>query len=102
MLIASDANRESLRDILAEAARRQLPTDQRPAKELNAISHGDNHQGVVLETGPYPYADFEEPFARAHAGNEPPFLLLLDQVQDPANVGRLLRTAEACGVHGVY
>src|SRR6185503_5605706 len=92
----------SLRDILAEAGRLHVKIDSRSTKELNLISHGDNHQGVVLEVGPYPYAEFDEPFARAHAAGEPPLLLLLDQVQDPANVGRLLRTAEACGVHGVY
>src|SRR5574341_1105672 len=102
MMIASDANRDSLREVLTEAERQRIKIDQRPARELNIISHGDNHQGVVLEVGPYPYADFDDPFARAHLANEPPLVLLLDQVQDPANVGRLLRTAEACGVHGVY
>ena len=102
LIIASDANRDSLRDVLAEAQRRKIKIDQRLTKELNTISHGENHQGVVLEVGPYPYAEFDEPLARAHSAGEPPLLLLLDQVQDPANVGRLLRTAEACGAHGVY
>ncbi|MEK7312102.1 MAG: 23S rRNA (guanosine(2251)-2'-O)-methyltransferase RlmB [Chloroflexota bacterium] len=102
LIIASDANRDSLRDVLAEAQRRKIKIDQRLTKELNTITHGENHQGVVLEVGPYPYAEFDEPLARAHSAGEPPLLLLLDQVQDPANVGRLLRTAEACGVHGVY
>ncbi len=102
LIIASDANRDSLRDVLAEAQRRKIKIDQRLTKELNTITHGENHQGVVLEVGPYPYAEFDEPLARAHSAGEPPLLLLLDQVQDPANVGRLLRTAEACGAHGVY
>jgi len=102
LIIASDANRDSLRDVLAEAQRRKIKIDQRLTKELNTITHGENHQGVVLEVGPYLYAEFDEPLARAHSAGEPPLLLLLDQVQDPANVGRLLRTAEACGAHGVY
>ena len=102
LIIASDANRDSLRDVLAEVQRRKIKIDQRLTKELNTISHGENHQGVVLEVGPYLYAEFDEPLARAYSAGEPPLLLLLDQVQDPANVGRLLRTAEACGVHGVY
>lgn len=102
LLLAADADHNPLRGVLAEALRRNVKVDRRPAKELDAISRGENHQGVILEVGPYPYADFDEPIARAHAANEPPLLLLLDQVQDPANVGRLLRTADACGAHGVY
>ncbi len=102
LIIASDADRDSLRDVLAEVQRRKIKIDQRLTKELNTISHGENHQGVVLEVGPYLYAEFDEPLARAYSAGEPPLLLLLDQVQDPANVGRLLRTAEACGAHGVY
>jgi 23S rRNA (guanosine2251-2'-O)-methyltransferase len=102
LLLADDADRQALKDVLAEAERRHVRVETRPAKELNGLSHGDNHQGVVIEAGAYPYAEFDEPFALAQAAGEPPLLLLLDQVQDPANVGRLLRTAEACGVHGVF
>ena len=101
LLLADDADTNALSEVLAEAKKRSLKIERKPRKDLNLISHGDNHQGVALETGPYPYADFDEVLARAEAAAEPPLLLLLDQVQDPANVGRLLRTAEACGVHGV-
>lgn len=102
LLVAEDADRQALGELLAEAQRRSLRVETRPVKEINQISRGDNHQGVALEVGSYPYAEFDEPFELAQAAGEPPLLLLLDQVQDPANVGRLLRTAEACGVHGVF
>jgi len=102
LFIAADADQQALNDVLIAAKKRHLQIEQRQTKELNNISHGDNHQGVVLEVGAYPYAEFDEPIQFAEAKNEPPLLLLLDQVQDPSNVGRLLRTAEACGVHGVY
>jgi 23S rRNA (guanosine2251-2'-O)-methyltransferase len=102
LLLSDEADRNALKDVLAEAQRRHIRIDTRTAKELNVISHGDNHQGVAIEVGVYPYAEFDEPFVIARAANVPPLFLLLDQVQDPANVGRLLRTAEACGVHGVY
>lgn len=102
LLLAEDADQDSLREVLAEARGRNLKIDRRPRKDLNVISHGDNHQGVAVEVGPYPYAEFDAALDRANSLGEPPLLLLLDQVQDPANVGRLLRTAEACGVHGVY
>lgn len=60
-----------------------------------------NAQGVALETGDYPYAQLEECLRRAKASGEPPFLLLLDHLQDPQNLGTLIRTAEAMGVHGI-
>ncbi len=60
-----------------------------------------HHQGVALETGPYPYVALDTVLAAAHSSGEPPLLLLLDLLQDPQNLGALLRTAEAAGVHGV-
>jgi len=60
-----------------------------------------NHQGVIAEASPYPYAELDDIFALASHQNTPPLLLLLDLLQDPQNVGSLLRTAEAVGAHGV-
>ena len=59
------------------------------------------HQGVVLEASAYPYADLAAILALAEQRGEPPLLLMLDHFEDPRNVGALLRTAEAAGVHGV-
>jgi 23S rRNA (guanosine2251-2'-O)-methyltransferase len=60
-----------------------------------------SHQGVVLEASEYPYSSLDELLGFAEARGEPPLLLLLDLLKDPHNVGSLLRTAEAVGVHGV-
>jgi 23S rRNA (guanosine2251-2'-O)-methyltransferase len=60
-----------------------------------------NHQGVMLETGEYPYVELDECLALAAERGQPPLLLLLDHLQDPQNIGTLLRTAEVVGVHGV-
>jgi 23S rRNA (guanosine2251-2'-O)-methyltransferase len=60
-----------------------------------------NAQGVALEVGDYPYADVDEMLAQAKKQDEDPFLLILDHVQDPQNLGTLIRTAEAMGVHGI-
>lgn len=60
-----------------------------------------NHQGLALEVSPYPYATLEQALARAAQRGEAPLLLLLDHLEDPQNVGALLRTAEAMAVHGV-
>lgn len=60
-----------------------------------------NHQGVAAEVSAYPYTDLGEILTQAEGRDEPPFLLLLDCLEDPQNLGTLLRTAEVVGVHGV-
>jgi 23S rRNA (guanosine2251-2'-O)-methyltransferase len=60
-----------------------------------------NHQGVVLEASEYAYDALDELYAAAESADEPPLFLLLDLLKDPHNVGSLIRTAEAVGVHGV-
>ncbi|MFN2185663.1 MAG: 23S rRNA (guanosine(2251)-2'-O)-methyltransferase RlmB, partial [Anaerolineae bacterium] len=60
-----------------------------------------NHQGLAAEVSGYPYVEMAEPMRLARESQASPFLLLLDHVQDPQNLGSLLRTAEAAGVHGV-
>jgi 23S rRNA (guanosine2251-2'-O)-methyltransferase len=62
---------------------------------------GVNAQGVALEAGDYPYVTVEKCLDYAQSLGEPPLLLLLDHLQDPQNLGALMRTAEAMGVHGV-
>jgi 23S rRNA (guanosine2251-2'-O)-methyltransferase len=78
-----------------------VPITTTDRKAINLATHGERHQNLILEVGPYPYADFDDLLARAEARGEPPFVLLLDLMQDPRNVGAILRTAEALGVHGV-
>jgi 23S rRNA (guanosine2251-2'-O)-methyltransferase len=58
-------------------------------------------QGVALEVGDYPYVELDEILERAAESDEDPLLLILDHVQDPQNLGTLIRTAEAMGVHGI-
>jgi 23S rRNA (guanosine2251-2'-O)-methyltransferase len=64
------------------------------------VGHG-HHQGVVLETSDYPYVDLDDLLTDAHSAGRPALYLALDLLQDPQNVGSLLRTAEAVGVDGV-
>lgn len=88
-----------LRDIRHLAAQVKVPLRSAARDKLNQVT--PQHQGVLLEAGPYPYADLDEVFARARERAEAPFLLVLDALQDPQNLGTLIRTAEAVGVHGV-
>lgn len=101
LTVARDGDLKDAQDLLAEARRRKIPIVDSDKKTLNLAAHGEPHQNVLLEVGPYPYADLAEVLDTARARGEPPFVLLLDLVQDPRNVGAILRTAEAMGVHGV-
>jgi len=77
-----------------------VPVDRTERRNLDRLGN-INHQGVTLETSEYPYSALENVLALAQSRDEPPLLLLLDLLKDPQNVGSLLRTAEAVGVHGV-
>lgn len=101
LTVSGDLDRAAAADILAEARQRKIPIQEADKKILNVATHGEPHQGVLLEVGPYPYVDLDDLTAYAAQRHEPPLLVLLDLVQDPRNVGALLRTAEAMGVHGI-
>ena len=88
-----------LPEVLRLAKLRGLAAEEAPRDKLDALS--SHHQGVALETSAYPYAALEDLIQSAKNQSEPPFFLLLDLIQDPQNLGTLLRTAEAVGVHGV-
>ncbi|MBI4238495.1 MAG: 23S rRNA (guanosine(2251)-2'-O)-methyltransferase RlmB [Deltaproteobacteria bacterium] len=71
------------------------------AAELRRLAGTDRHQGIVARVGPYPYVTLEAILDYAAADATGPLLLLLDQIQDPQNLGAILRTAEGMGAHGV-
>jgi 23S rRNA (guanosine2251-2'-O)-methyltransferase len=85
-------------DILALASQRKIPVTKVKRAQLDKIH--ENNQGVAAEVSAYPYSDLIEILDHARELNEPPFVLLLDSLNDPQNFGALIRTAEAVGVHG--
>ena len=85
-------------ELIALAQTAHCPAAEGDRAWLDQISAGANHQGVVAEVSAYPYSEMDAILADA---GEAPLLLALDHVQDPQNLGTLLRTAEAVGVHGV-
>jgi len=86
-------------DILALAEAAGVDIERVPRRRLDWLGEV-NHQGVTLEASEYPYVGIEDMLAAAQRSGAPPLLLLLDLLQDPQNLGSLLRTAEAVGVHG--
>lgn len=88
--------------ILAEAEGRGVAVHWVPRGRLDRlVEEGANHQGVAAELPPFRYSSVDAMLRRAEERGEPPFLLLLDGIQDVHNLGALLRTAEAAGMHGV-
>jgi 23S rRNA (guanosine2251-2'-O)-methyltransferase len=92
-------------DVLAEirelAAAAGVRIETVPRDELERRAEGLVHQGVVATAAPFPYASLRDALDRAEAAGEPPFLVVLDQVTDPHNLGSIARTAEAAGAHGL-
>lgn len=92
---------DAIAEVIHLAKGRQLIISNVPKAKLDQMTAGQNHQGVVLAVAAYQYATVDDLFARAAAKNEEPFFLLLDELADPHNLGSILRTADAAGVHGV-
>jgi 23S rRNA (guanosine2251-2'-O)-methyltransferase len=88
-----------LNEILKLASARKVKVERAPREHLDR--QADHHQGVLLEAGEYPYSSLLDILEAAGQREEPPFILILDTLQDPQNLGTLLRTAEAVGIHGV-
>lgn len=86
-----------LTEILKLAQQQKIKVNRVPRGRLDKVHQ--NHQGVAAEVSAYPYADVLDILERA--GEEQPFILMLDSLQDPQNFGTLIRTAEALGVHGI-
>jgi 23S rRNA (guanosine2251-2'-O)-methyltransferase len=91
----------ALKGVHDAAQRAGVSPIARPRQALDELVRRAPHQGVVAVTGEYPYASVEEILAKAKSGDRPPLLLVLDGVQDPQNLGALVRTAHVVGVHGV-
>ena len=90
-----------LNQIVKLARAQNIPTQFLPRQALDSAAGTSRHQGVVAKAEPYRYAAVDDMLALASRRAEPPFLLLLDHIQDVHNLGPLLRTCEAVGVHGV-
>jgi 23S rRNA (guanosine2251-2'-O)-methyltransferase len=88
-----------IKEIVALADRAKVPVQSVSRQQLDKLARA--HQGVALEAGRLPGVSVADILDHAASLNEPPFIIALDHLQDPHNLGAILRTAEAVGVHGV-
>jgi 23S rRNA (guanosine2251-2'-O)-methyltransferase len=100
-LLVVPQRREPLEKLVLHATRLRIPIVELEGGSLTSLAGFDGHQGVALVVEPRVFASLDDVLGRAAERAEPPFVLVLDSLEDPQNVGTLLRSAEAAGVHGV-
>jgi 23S rRNA (guanosine2251-2'-O)-methyltransferase len=101
LLLESARPSPDMDELVAAAEQRGVAAVKVSPGRLEDLAGDVHHQGVLAEVGPYPYVTWESVLESVRAPKEPPLFLLLDHVQDPQNLGSLLRTADASGVHAV-
>lgn len=99
--VAEGAERQRLSEILRLARQRGARIRQAPRQKLDRLAGTDRHQGVVAVVADYRYRDLEDLLAAARERGESPLLVVLDGVEDPQNVGAVVRSAHALGAHGI-
>lgn len=101
IMFAQGLKQNSVTQIISLARQRQIPFQFVAKERLNTLVDGNIHQGVVAQAGVKEYVDWEEIIAGAVKKGEDPFIILLDGLEDPRNLGAILRSADAAGAHGV-
>jgi 23S rRNA (guanosine2251-2'-O)-methyltransferase len=104
LVVADSARGQKVEEIKKRAAQRGIGLRYRTRKEMDALCGTTLHQGVavlVAGAGGEQYFELEDIFDNAQKRNEAPFILILDRIEDPRNLGSLIRTGEAAGIHGM-
>lgn len=99
--IAENAQKHQMQQIISEAKKNNIVVQFVDKRKLDQMVSGVSHQGVVGQAAPYRYYELEQLLEQAQRRSEPVFLLVLDEIEDPHNLGSILRTADCAGVHGV-
>ena len=90
-----------VRSIAREARKHDTIINFVPKERLDQLSETGAHQGVIAQVAAYEYAEVEDILKKAEEKGEPPFIFLLDGIEDPHNLGAIIRTANLAGAHGV-
>ena len=101
IFIANGEKHGSINKIISIAKERRVVIVEVDRAKLNQMAMSDNHQGVIAIVPPFDYCEVEDIISLAKQRNEKPFILILDGIEDPHNLGSIIRTAETAGVHGI-
>lgn len=91
----------SINKIIAKAREKRVVIVEVDRQKLNKMAQTENHQGVIAIVPPFNYCEVKDILDEAYRRNEKPFILILDGIEDPHNLGAIIRTAETAGVHGI-
>lgn len=98
--IAEGSQRGQMQPIIQLAKEMGITVQYVPKKKMDQLSEG-NHQGVIAQVAAYRYYDVDDLFKKAEERGEAPFFIILDELEDPHNLGSIMRTADAVGAHGI-
>lgn len=101
IMIANSAKEGSIKKIIGMAKEKNLVIQYVEKQKLDEISESHAHQGVIAQVSEYKYADLDEVLENVKSKGEDPFFIILDEINDPHNLGSIIRTADAVGAHGV-
>jgi len=101
LLISKGYKNGLVLSILSKAKEKHIVIKETDSKKLHSLCGGANHQGIAAVAAATSYADTEDIFLRAKERNEPPFIIILNEIEDPHNLGAIIRTAECAGAHGI-
>ena len=101
LYIADGEKHGSIHKIIALAKERKVVINKVDKYKLDRMSQTENHQGVIAIVPPYEYCDVDDILELAKSKNDKAFILILDGIEDPHNLGSIIRTAETAGVHGI-
>lgn len=101
MVFLEGGKDKNMQKIIDMAKTKKVVIQFSERRVMDKLADGENHQGVIAYVSPYEYYDLEELLEMAKKKDEPPFLIICDEITDPHNLGSIIRTANAVGAHGV-
>ena len=100
-IFVSKGEHGSINKIYAIAKERKIIVVEKDKRQMDQMAQTENYQGVIAIVPPFEYCEIEDIIENAKSKNEEPFVLILDGIEDPHNLGSIIRTAETAGVHGI-
>lgn len=101
IFISNGEKHGSINKIINMAKQRKVLITEVNKSKLKEMAKTENYQGVIAIVPPFEYCDVDDIIEEAKKRNEPPFIVILDGIEDPHNLGSIIRTAETAGVHGI-